>query len=123
MDEAVINAAARIPPKRKLASGTNKKPLRDFARTLLPAEIAGAAKAAFYIPISSYIRSPQMTDLVRWALDPVRMKKRGLFNGDWAQSMLKQSSNGGFFLPLKRIFAIIMLELWFEKFCPGASWS
>ncbi len=122
MDDEVIDVASRIPPERKLTPSTNKKPLRDFASTLLPAEIAGAAKAAFYIPIELYIRSPQMTDLVRWALDPDRMARRGLFNRKWADCMVKNTIDGGF-LPLKRLFSIIMLELWFEKFCPEASWS
>lgn len=122
MDTAVLEVAARIPPECKLTPRTNKKPLRDFARTLLPAEISGAAKAAFYIPIESYIRTPQMIELVRWALDPARMARRGLFDCAWAASMLERSSSGGF-LPLKRIFSIIMLELWFEKFAPEASWS
>ena len=67
MDDAVIAAAARIPAHRKLVNGSNKKPLRDFARSLLPPRIANAAKAAFYIPLESYIRSPELRDLMRWA--------------------------------------------------------
>ena len=122
MDDAVITAAACIPSDLKLAAGTNKKPLRDFARSLLPAEIAGAAKAAFYIPVELYMHSAKVLDLIHWALDPARIAKRGLFNPDWANSVLQSSKDGGF-LPLKRLFAILSLELWFEKFCPDASWS
>jgi asparagine synthase (glutamine-hydrolysing) len=122
MDDAVITAAACIPPHLKLAAGTNKKPLRDFARSLLPAEIADAAKAAFYIPVESYIRSAKVINLIHWALDPARIGKRGLFNPDWANCVLQSSADGGF-LPLKQLFAILSLELWFEKFCPDVSWS
>ena len=122
MDDEVIAVAARVPSERKLTARTNKRPLRDFARSLLPADISGAGKAAFYIPIESYIRSPQMTELVRWALDPARTVKRGLFDPNWGACMMKNAIDGGF-LPLKRLFAIIMLELWFERFCPEASWS
>jgi asparagine synthase (glutamine-hydrolysing) len=122
MDDAVIAAAARIPADRKLAGGSNKQPLRDFARALLPAKIAGAAKAAFYIPLESYIHSPQILDLIRWALDPTRVAKRGLFHPEWAGRVLDNAEEGGF-LPLKRVFSILMLELWFERFCPEARWS
>ncbi len=122
MDDAVIAAAARIPPKRKLTPGGNKKPLRDFAKALLPPQIAGAAKAAFYIPLEAYIRSPQMRDLIRFALDPSRIARRGLIRPDWAARVLERSADGGF-LPLKRVFSILALELWFEKFCPDARWS
>jgi asparagine synthase (glutamine-hydrolysing) len=122
MDEAVIAAAARIPPDRKLVNGSNKQPLRDFARSLLPPRIADAAKAAFYIPLESYIRAPEMRGLLRWALDPDRIARRGLFDPNWAGRMLNNWQDAGF-LPLKRVFSILMLELWFERFCPQARWS
>jgi asparagine synthase (glutamine-hydrolysing) len=122
MDEAVIAAAARIPADRKLVNGSNKKPLRDFAHNLLPPRIANAAKAAFYIPLESYIRSPEIRGLIRWALDPDRIAKRGLFDPHWAGRMLNAVEGAGF-LPLKRVFSVLMLELWFERFCPQARWS
>jgi asparagine synthase (glutamine-hydrolysing) len=122
MDEAVIAAAARIPADRKLVAGSNKKPLRDFAQALLPPKIASVAKAAFYIPLESYIRSHEVRDLIRWALDPARIAKRGLFHPEWAGRVLESAEDGGF-LPLKRVFSILMLELWFERFCPEARWS
>jgi asparagine synthase (glutamine-hydrolysing) len=122
MDDAVIAAAARIPAHRKLVNGSNKKPLRDFARSLLPPRIANAAKAAFYIPLESYIRSPELRDFMGWALDPDRIAKRGLFDPQWAGRVLNSVEAAGF-LPLKRVFSVLMLELWFERFCPEARWS
>lgn len=121
MDEAVIQAAARIPNRHKLQSRTNKKALRDFAQTLLPEEIAQAPKAAFYIPMEAYITSPQIADLLDRTLDPVRIKKRGLFDPDWIKG-LRGARAGDGFLPMRRLFAVMMLELWFERYCPEAAW-
>lgn len=121
MDDAVIQAAARIPSRHKLHSGVNKKALRDFAKDLLPPEIAQAPKAAFYIPMEAYIASPQMSDLVNSTLDPARIRRRGLFNPDWVERIRRSTPQEGF-LPMRRLFATMMLELWFERFCPDASW-
>ena len=122
LDEAVITAAARIPDHLKMTGAENKKPVRDFASKLLPTEIVKSPKAAFYIPMESYVRTPEMQDLLRWTLDPVRVEKRGLFDPQWAKAALDADPNDGF-LPLKRVFSLAMLELWFERYCPDASWS
>lgn len=122
MDEEVINAAAKISDKYKLSGKTNKKVLREFASSILPQSIVKTPKAAFYIPLESYIKHPVVSDLFRTMLDPVRLKKRGLFQTAWVDKTLKMPSEAGF-LSLKRLFAIVALETWFERFCPDASWS
>jgi asparagine synthase (glutamine-hydrolysing) len=122
LDETVIDAAARIPSRHKLTAKANKKPLRDFAQTILPPEIVSAPKAAFYIPMESYIRSPQMSDLMRAMLDPARLARRGLVRPEWIKGLQEAPAAKGF-LPLKRLFSVMMLELWFEKFCPDWKYS
>lgn len=122
LDDAVIQASARIPDELKLAPGTNKKVVRDFARTLLPDDVVDSPKEAFYIPLESYIREPSIADLLRRTLDPERIRNRGLFRPEWIQRTLDAPSSEGF-LPLKRVFSIVMLELWLERFCPDASWA
>jgi asparagine synthase (glutamine-hydrolysing) len=122
MDEAVIAAAARLPDRHKIARGTNKRALRDFAAGLLPREVVESPKRAFYIPLESYVAAPAVADLVRRTFDPDRQRKRGLFRQEWLDELRRESSGAGF-LRLKRLFAIVMLELWFERFCPEASWN
>jgi asparagine synthase (glutamine-hydrolysing) len=123
MDEEVIRAAARTPDRHKLAPDVNKKILRDFAkRTLLPPELVNTPKMAFYIPLESYIETPIMRDVMRRTLDPERIRRRGLFRPEWIDAARNSSPAAGF-LPLKRLFSIVMLELWFERFCPEASWA
>jgi asparagine synthase (glutamine-hydrolysing) len=121
MDEDVIRAAAQVPDGRKLAADANKKVLRDYATTAgLPPELVNSPKAAFYVPLESYIRTPVIQDLLRRTLDPERLRKRGLFRPDWVKSCIDSPAKAGF-LPLKRLFSIVMLELWFERFCPEAN--
>jgi len=122
MDPDVIAAAAHIPTSRKLAPNENKKPLRDFAQSILPPQVANAPKEAFYIPLESYTDAPEFSDLLRRTLDPELVKKRGLISPEWVKRVREGGASDGF-LPLKRLFSVVMLELWFERFCPEANWD
>lgn len=122
MDEAVVLAAAAIPDRHKLGRDANKKVLRSFAESLLPKEIVAAPKMAFYVPLESYLNTPALQDLMRRTLDEDRTRRRGLFSHDWIRSQLQAGAEAGF-LPWKRLFSIIMLELWFERFAPDATWA
>jgi asparagine synthase (glutamine-hydrolysing) len=122
MDEAVIMAAAALSDRQKLGRFANKFALRRFARGLLPRAVVDGPKRAFYIPLESYIETPQLRELIDWALAPERLRRRGLISPEWAARQQAPGSSAGF-LPLKRLFSVLMLELWFESFAPDASWA
>ncbi|MFM9939187.1 MAG: asparagine synthase (glutamine-hydrolyzing) [Hyphomicrobiaceae bacterium] len=122
MDAGVVQAAASIPDAHKLGADTNKKVLRTFAERLLPKEITTAPKQAFYLPLESYLDTPALKDLMARTLDPERTRRRGLFAPAWIAAQRDATANAGF-LPWKRLFSIIMLELWLERFAPDASWA
>lgn len=122
MDPDVVAAASRIPGRHKLAPGSNKRVLRRLADKLLPPEVARAPKQAFYLPLESYVRTGPVGDILRYTLDPERTRRRGLFRPEWVSAMLQSPPEAGF-LPLKRLFSVVMLELWFDRFCPDASWA
>ncbi len=122
MDDRVLDAVARIPDRHKLAAGANKKVLRDFAATILPKHLLDRPKKAFYTPLESYARAPEFQDVMRRVLDSERIRKRGLFKPERVRALFEAPESDGF-LPLKQGFALIMLELWFERFCPDATWK
>ncbi len=122
MDELVIAAAAALPDATKIGREGNKLALRRFAADLLPPEVARAPKRAFYIPLESYARTQPLAGLFDWALDPARVARRGLFDPAWIAAQRAAGPEKGF-LPLKRLFSIVMLELWFDRFAPDASWA
>ncbi|WP_291612722.1 asparagine synthase (glutamine-hydrolyzing) [Bradyrhizobium sp.] len=122
MDELVISAAASLPDATKIGMSGNKLALRRFASGLLPPEVLRAPKRAFYVPLEAYATTKPLADIFDWALDPVRVKKRGLFSPQWIAKQRAAGRAQGF-LPLKRLFSIVMLELWFEHFAPSSSWT
>ena len=95
---------------------------RDFARSFLPPAITTAPKRAFYVPLESYAASNPLREIFRAMLDPARLKRRGLLRSDAVARLAADVPSAGF-LALKRQFAVVMLELWFERFAPQASWS
>ena len=122
LDELVINAAIRIKDKHKLGFFQNKLALRKFAEQKLPSEIINASKRAFYVPLESYMTDQPLADLSNWALDPYRIRKRGIFNPEWVLAERQKSAQNGF-LPNKRLFSLVMLEVWFDRFAPEATWN
>lgn len=122
MDDQVIRAAADLRDRSKLSHSTNKVALRDFARPFLPRSIAEGRKRAFYVPLESYVTTPPLREVFRAMLDPARLKNRGLLRPDAVAGIAQDVKSSGF-LALKRQFAVVMLELWFERFAPQASWS
>jgi asparagine synthase (glutamine-hydrolysing) len=122
MDEQVIRAAAELPDRSKLSGSHNKVALRDFARPYLPPAITTGPKRAFYVPLESYAAANPLRELFRSMLDPARLTRRGLLRPE-AVARLAANVPASGFLALKRQFAVVMLELWFERFAPQASWS
>lgn len=122
MDDKVVDAAATIPERFKTGRYGNKRLLREGFEGLLPPEVLNSRKEAFFIPLDAYMETAEMKDIVGWALDPVRVKRRGLFVEDSLKGLLSAGPDRGF-LPSRQAFSVVMLELWFERFCPEASWA
>ena len=122
LDELVINAANLTKDNQKIGFMKNKLALREFSNKILPNEIVNAPKQAFYVPLESYIKKNPLKNIFDRALDSHNIKTRGLFNESWILNERKKSEKSGF-LPNKKLFSIVMLELWFERFMPDISWK
>jgi len=122
LDPDLIATSAGLPDRHKLRGSENKWVLRALGRDLLPTAVTEGAKRAFYMPIDRYIASPRVAELFRYALDPARLRRRGLVREDLHARLVEAPAADGF-LALKRAFSVVMLELWFDRFAPEASWS
>ena len=59
MDYRIVEFANQLPSSLKLSGGTGKAIVKDFARTLLPAEIVDRRKSGFGVPLARWFRSSQ----------------------------------------------------------------
>jgi asparagine synthase (glutamine-hydrolysing) len=57
MDYRLVEFANRLPSALKVAGGTGKALVKDFARTLLPAEIVDQRKSGFGVPLARWFRA------------------------------------------------------------------
>lgn len=72
---------------------TAKADLRQFARTLLPAEVAWAPKLPQTIPLETWFRGP-LKEMLYSYLDPDRLRRRGLFRPDVVRNLLDRHMAG-----------------------------
>jgi asparagine synthase (glutamine-hydrolysing) len=118
MDEEVLKAAARLPDHLKLNNKGNKWAMREYAAKLMPQNLLNRPKKAFYVPIENYQNQAPLRDLYNEYLSAERIQKRGLISQDCINTLKNRTPREGF-LPDKQIFALLMLELWFEAFAPN----
>lgn len=114
LDHQLMELAATIPAHLKVRGGEKKWILREALRGWLPDDLLDRPKQGFSVPLSSWLRG----DLRTWAadilLDPGTLG-RGYFRADAIEALLARHAEGvdG---EDKRIWALVMHELWHRDF-------
>jgi asparagine synthase (glutamine-hydrolysing) len=111
LDHRLIEFAFSLPPSLKVRGLTDKYIERELARRLLPPENVKRSKNPFYFPLEYFHQRGEVRDLIELTLDPERVRRRGYFDPG-AVRRLVQQMEGGEFLVLKQVLALVILELW-----------
>jgi asparagine synthase (glutamine-hydrolysing) len=121
LDHELMELAASIPGELKVRGGEKKWILREALRGWLPDEILDRPKQGFSVPMSGWLRG----ELRPWAedvlLDP-RSLDRGYFRRDGIESLLARHAAGAD-ADAKRIWSLVMLELWHREYVDAAPLS
>jgi asparagine synthase (glutamine-hydrolysing) len=119
LDHQMMELAASIPADLKVRGGEKKWILREALRPWLPGAVLDRPKQGFSVPLSSWLR----TDLQGWArdilLDPSSLG-RGYFEPAAVNRLLDRHAAGADG-DAKRIYALLMLELWHREFVDAPS--
>lgn len=110
---ALIDHAQSLPESLKMPGGRLKGHLKDAVRGLLPPSIINRPKMGFGVPIEKWFR----TDLYTFAgdiLSSAASRSRGIFREGYAESLLADHGCGRR-QHHTRLWAILMLELWFRE--------
>jgi asparagine synthase (glutamine-hydrolysing) len=114
LDHQLMELAAAIPGHLKVRGAEKKWIFREALRPWLPSEILDRPKQGFSVPLSSWLRG----DLQGWArdilLDPATLD-RGQFEPTEVRGLLDRHAAGSDG-EAKRIYALLMLELWQREF-------
>src|SRR5690606_37519321 len=102
--------AGRIPAEMKVKGG-GKHVLKESARTVIPAEVIDRPKGYFPVPALKYLKGPYL-EMVRETLESDRARRRGIFNQDYVQQLLREPE--AHITPLRgsKLWQIASLELW-----------
>ena len=110
--------AARIPPEIKMAGGRTKALFKAAMAPYLPGEILRRRKMGFGCPIDQWLRR-ELKDLAYDTLLSPAARERGLMRPDFVQRLLDEHCTGRA-NHHTRLWALLMLELWFRTWIDGA---
>jgi len=119
LDHRFAEFATRIPTAWKWQNGKGKRILIEALGDRLPPELLTRPKMGFGVPIDQWFRGP-LRELVHDSLLGKMFLERGIVSPDFARYLVEEHERG------RRnnhhqIYALLMLELWFESLEPVAS--
>ncbi len=114
LDKDLAEFAFTIPGNLKLYNGTTKYILKKLAEKYIDKDIISRKKMGFGVPIAQWIRN-ELKDYVRDIILSETLSKRNIFNVNYINMLLEEHCNKNKDHS-DRIWAIMCLELWFQKF-------
>jgi len=114
LDHHLMEFAASLPEKLKLRRLTTKYLLKRVLKKLVPAENLNRSKMGFGVPIGHWFRGA-MQPFLRETLLSEKALGRGLFKPEMVRQLIDSH------VSVKadhshRLWTLLMLELWFERF-------
>jgi asparagine synthase (glutamine-hydrolysing) len=114
LDHHVIEFAASLPESLKLRGRTTKYLLKKVLRKLLPAENLERRKQGFGVPIGHWFRGA-MQPFLRETLLSEKHLRRNLFKPEAVRRLVEEHTTGARDHS-HRLWTLLMLELWFNRF-------
>jgi asparagine synthase (glutamine-hydrolysing) len=118
LDHVLLEWAARIPPEIKMAGGRTKALFKAAMVPYLPREILGRRKMGFGCPIDQWLRR-ELKELAYDTLLAPAARERGLMRPEYVKHLLYEHCAYRADHHT-RLWALLMLELWFRMWIDGA---
>jgi asparagine synthase (glutamine-hydrolysing) len=118
LDDEVVEYAARLPGRAKVAGTRTKIALRAAMRGIVPNEIIDRPKAPFAAPVRSWLRR-DLAPLIEELLSPRKVMERGLLDSMMVQRLVREHRKGIEDYSLQ-IWAFLTLEIWMQEFLDNA---
>jgi asparagine synthase (glutamine-hydrolysing) len=119
LDHELMEFAAAIPAELKVRNRQKKWIFREALRGWLPDDILDRPKQGFSVPLSAWLRG----DLRPWAAEILLDRgtlERGYFRPASIEALLARHDSGSE-RDAKRIWSLVMLELWHREFADPAA--
>ena len=119
LDHILLEWAARLPADIKMKGGTTKALFKAAMAPLLPAEILHRKKMGFGVPLERWFRH-ELRDMAHDTLLGERARERGIMREDYVRRLLDEHA-AGTRNHHTRLWALLMLELWFRSWIDEAA--
>ena len=113
ISSSIIEFAYNLPVEYKLDNRNKKKILKEAFHDVFPKGYDKLPKSGFGIPLDRWFRDEMRDDLEK-TLNNDRIKKQGIFNADYIETILSEHMSG----KVNRKFELWALYV-FEKWCEG----
>lgn len=112
LDHELVELAARIPARHKLAGG-GKGILKEAARQLIPSAVIDRPKGYFPVPALKYLQGEPL-ERVKDALSSQAARERGLFRRDYVDRLLADPA--AHLTPLRgsKLWQLGLIEWWLQ---------
>ncbi|MGH7037731.1 MAG: asparagine synthase (glutamine-hydrolyzing) [Stellaceae bacterium] len=121
LDHVLLEWAAALPPSLKMARGTTKTLLKTAMKPYLPRPVLHRPKRGFGVPIEEWFRGA-LKELAYDTLLSQRARERGLFRAEYVRRLLDEHCSR-----VRdhhtRLWALLMLELWYRMWIDGPAES
>ncbi len=116
LDHRLVELAASLPPRLKYRWGRGKRVLRSALGGLIPASIWKRPKMGFGVPLDQWFRN-ELKDMTHDVLLSETAQCRDFFHPDAIASLISQHVTGQFDHAY-RLWALMVLELWLQRWVP-----
>ena len=117
LDLELVDFAVRIPPDLKQRGRVGKYIFKKAMEPYLPHDVIYRPKTGFGAPVRRWL-SHELRELVDDVLSTDSLRRRGLFEPEAVQSLVRQDRKGAVD-GAYTIFALICMELWCRMFVDG----
>lgn len=114
LDNSLVNLTANLSDDLKLNQFTTKWILKKSMEGHLPREVIYRKKTGFGAPVRVWIKN-ELREIIRDLLSYESVQKRGIFDAEKIQQLLKDNENGKIDSSYT-IIALLGLEIWFRNF-------
>ncbi|HXO01939.1 MAG TPA: asparagine synthase (glutamine-hydrolyzing) [Stellaceae bacterium] len=118
LDHVLLEWAAGIPAEVKMAGGRTKALFKRAMEPYLPREVIYRKKMGFGCPIDEWLRA-ELKPLAYDTLLSQPARERSLLRPDYVRRLLDEHSSGAR-NHHTRLWALLMLELWFRMWIDGS---
>jgi asparagine synthase (glutamine-hydrolysing) len=119
LDHVLLEWAAGIPADVRMAGGRTKALLKRAMEPYLPREVIYRKKMGFGCPIDEWLRA-ELKPLAYDTLLSQAARERGLLRPDYVRRLLDEHCSGSR-NHHTRLWALLMLELWFRMWIDGSA--